>query len=607
MKTKLNTNYLPTTKKEMNALGWEQCDIVLISGDAYIDSPFIGVAVVGRILEKLGFKVGIIGQPDITSDIDIKRLGEPRLYWGVSGGSIDSMVANYTSTKKFRNKDDYTPGGVNNKRPDRAVSVYTNLIRKYFKDTAPIVLGGIEASLRRVTHYDFWQNKLKKPILFDSKADIVIYGMGEIALMELTNKINLLKVAALEQNIQIKKLTNYEDTIKTVRGICYISKNPTESYHQIPSFEECVEDKEKYIDLFDKFYDNNDPISANGLCQKVDTRYAIQTPPCDYLNESEMDGISDLPFTRELHPYHRPDGKVKCLETVKFSIMTHQGCWGECNFCAIGVHQGRTIRTRSEDNIVKEAMQFQEYKDFKGIISDLGGPTANMYGYECNKKLKLGTCDHQRCVDSTHLCSSMKPNHSRLMSMNKRVRELPGIRKAFVASGIRYDMITADKKHGYDYLKSLVNDHISGQMKVAPEHTVQKVLDLMGKPGKQTLIDFKKLYDRLNKEAGKQQFLTYYLIAAHPGCEEKDMHELKRFTTQELQMNPEQAQVFIPTPGTYSAVMYYTELDPVTRKKIFVEKDTKRKERQKDIVIEKKDFGFNKNKFKKTYSAGMQG
>jgi len=607
--TKLNTQFLPTTKKEMDALGWDQCDVVLISGDAYIDSPFIGVAVVGRILQKLGFKVGIIGQPDINSDIDIKRLGVPKLYWGVSGGSIDSMVANYTSTKKFRNSDDYTPGGVNNKRPDRATLVYTNLIRRYFKNTVPIVLGGIEASLRRVTHYDYWQNKLKKPILFDSKADIVIYGMGEIALMELTNKINLLQKDSIEQNIPITKLENYEQTIKEVRGICYISKKPTLSYHQIPSFKECLEDKEKYIDLFDKFYDNNDPISANGLCQLVDTRYAIQTPPCDYLNEQEMDGISNLPFTRELHPYHRPDGKVKCLETIKFSIMTHQGCWGECNFCAIGVHQGRTIRTRSEDNIVAEATKFKEYKDFKGIISDLGGPTANMYGYECNKKLKLGTCDHQRCVDSKHLCSSMKPDHSRLMNMNKRVREIPGIRKAFVASGIRYDMITEDKKHGYNYLKSLVNDHISGQMKVAPEHTVQKVLDIMGKPVKQTLIDFKKLYDKLNKEAGKKQFLTYYLIAAHPGCEDKDMHELKRFTTQELKMNPEQAQVFIPTPGTYSAVMYYTELDPVTRKKIFVEKDTKRKEKQKAIVVEKTSFGYKgkNNKFKKAYSQGMQG
>ena len=564
--------FLPTTREEMDALGWEQCDVILVSGDAYIDSPFIGVAVVGRMLEKLGYKVGIIGQPDVKSDKDIKRLGEPRLYWGVSGGSIDSMVANYTATKKFRNSDDYTPGGKNTKRPDRAVLVYTNLIRKNFKNTVPVVLGGIEASLRRVTHYDYWSNKLRKPILFDSKADILIYGMGEQAIRELTQ--------ALDKGKEWKE----------IRGVCYISKEPIEQYYQLPSHQECLDEKEKYIDLFDLFYDNNDPIAAKGLCQKVDTRYSIQNPPCDYLNEPEMDEVSALPFTRELHPYHRPEGKVKCLETIKFSIMTHQGCWGECNFCAIGVHQGRTIRTRSEQSIVKEANQFKEYKDFKGIISDLGGPTANMYGYECNKKLKLGTCDHQRCVDSRHLCSSMKPDHTRVIGMMKQVRNIDGIKKAFVASGIRYDLINEDKRKGYSYLKELVEHHISGQMKVAPEHTQQHVLDLMGKPGKQTLIDFKRLYDKLNRDMGKKQYLTYYLIAAHPGCEEKDMHELKRFTTQELKMNPEQAQVFTPTPGTYSAVMYYTEMDPVTRKKIFVEKDTHRKEKQKAIVQEKTNF-----------------
>jgi uncharacterized radical SAM protein YgiQ len=521
------------------------------------------------MIEKMGFRVGIIGQPDVTSDVDVKRLGEPRLFWGVSGGSIDSMVANYTATKKFRNSDDYTPGGKNNKRPDRAVLVYSNLIRQHFKNTVPIVLGGIEASLRRVTHYDYWSNKLRKPILFDAKADILVYGMGEQAIHDLTH--------ALDRG------EDYHD----IRGICYIAKEPVEAYHQLPSHKTCLEDKEKYIDLFDRFYDNNDPISAKGLCQAVDSRFLIQNPPCRYLSEPEMDDVANLPFTRELHPFHQPEGDVKCLETIKFSIMTHQGCWGECNFCAIGVHQGRTIRTRSETSIVNEAKAFTNYKDFKGIISDLGGPTANMYGYECNKKLNHGTCDHQRCVDSQHLCSSMKPDHTRVTNMMRQVRNIKGIRKAFVASGIRYDLITEDKKHGYGYLKELVNHHISGQMKVAPEHTEQHVLDLMGKPGKQTLIDFKKLYDKLNREAGIKQFLTYYLIAAHPGCEEKDMHALKQFTTHELKMNPEQAQVFTPTPGTYSAVMYYTEMDPVTRKKIFVEKDPKRKEKQKAIVIKK--------------------
>ena len=565
-------DFLPTTRAEMDAKGWDFCDIILVSGDAYIDSPFIGVAMVSRMLERLGYKVGMIGQPDINSGEDIMRLGEPRLYWGVSGGSVDSMVSNYTATKKFRNSDDYTPGGKNDKRPDRALSVYCNLIRRHFKDTVPLVLGGIEASLRRVTHYDYWSDKLRKPILFDSKADVLIYGMGEIALEQLTKAID--------------EKRDYTD----IRGVCYIAKEPKLEFNQLPSHQECLENKEKYIDLFDLFYDNNDPIAAKGLCQGVDTRFLIQNPPCDYLNEEEMDANSNLPFTRELHPYYAKMGKVKCLETIKFSIMTHHGCWGECNFCAIGVHQGRTIRTRSEGNILKEAKEFNNYKDYKGIISDVGGPTANMYGYECNKKLKLGTCDHQRCVDANHLCKSMKPDHSRNINLLRQVRAVEGVRKAFVASGVRYDLITEDKKHGYEYLKEMVKHHISGQMKVAPEHTQQHVLELMGKPGKQTLIDFKKLYDQLNKEEGKEQFLTYYLIAAHPGCEEKDMHELKRFTTDELQMNPEQAQVFTPTPGTYSAVMYYTEMNPVTRKKIFVEKDTKRKEKQKQIVVAKDNF-----------------
>lgn len=565
-------DFLVTTKEEMDKRGITQFDVILISGDAYIDSPFIGVATVGRLLEARGYNVGIIGQPDIENGDDIGRLGEPRLFWGVSGGSIDSMVANYTATKKFRNSDDYTPGGKNTKRPDRAVLVYSNLIRRFFKDTAPIVLGGIEASLRRVTHYDYWTNKLRKPVLFDSKADYLIYGMGEQAIYDLTDALR------------------DDKDVKDVRGVCYIAKEPVAEYHQLPSHTQCLDEKEKYIDLFDLFYDNNDPISAKGLCQQVDTRYSIQNPPCDYLNEEEMDIVSALPFTRELHPYHLNDGKVKCLETIKFSIMTHHGCWGECNFCAIGVHQGRTIRTRSEESILKEANDFNSYKDYKGIISDVGGPTANMYGYECNKKLKLGTCDHQRCVDSRHLCSSMKVNHNRNIELLRRIREIPGVRKAFVASGIRYDLISEDKAHGYSYLKELVKHHISGQMKVAPEHTQQHVLDLMGKPGKQTLIDFKKLYDKLNKEEGKNQFLTYYLIAAHPGCEEKDMEELHRFTRDELHMTPEQAQVFTPTPGTYSAVMYYTELDPITRKKIFVEKDTYRKEKQKAIVVKKQNF-----------------
>ena len=565
--------FLPTTRAEMKKRGWKKLDIILITSDAYIDSPYMGVAVIGRVLERAGFRVGIIGQPDIKSDIDIKRLGEPKLFWGVSGGSVDSMVSNYTATKKFRSDDDYTPGGKNNKRPDMATLKYCNLIRQYFKNTVPIVLGGIEASLRRVSHYDFWSNKIRKPIIFDAKADYLLYGMAENSVIELA-----------------QALKNGEKPLH-VRGLSYISKEPEESYIQIASHEECVKDKNRYIDMFDDFYKNNDPISAKGLCQKVDTRYLIQNPPALHLNTEEMDSISDLEYERDLHPYHQKDGKVKALETIKFSINTHQGCYGECNFCAIAVHQGRTIRSRSEESIINEAKKFTTYKDFKGIISDIGGPTANMYGYECNKKITKGTCEHKSCMTPT-MCRAMKIDHSPQIKILRKIRAIKGIKKAFVASGIRYDLIANDKYNGYNYLKEVVNHHISGQMKVAPEHIDDEVLAYMGKPGKQSLVDFKKLFDKLNKESGKKQYLTYYLIAAHPGCKEQNMYNLKDFATNVLKMNPEQAQVFTPTPSTYSTLMYYTELDPKTRKPLFVEKDVRRKEKQKEIVIKKGHKAF---------------
>lgn len=569
------SQFLPTTPQELKELGWDRCDVILISGDAYVDSPYIGVAVVGRILQSIGLRVGIIAQPELKSDIDIKRLGEPRLFWGVSGGSVDSMVANYTASKKFRKSDDYTPGGVNNRRPDRAVLAYTNLIKQYFKNTVPIVLGGIEASLRRVTHYDYWDDKLRKPILFDSKADYLIYGMGENAIKELA--------FALDK----------EKSPKDIRGVCYVANEPKDDFLQLPSHDECLKNKEKYIDLFDMFYDNNDPLSAKGLCQKVDSRYLIQNPPCHYLNEPQMDKLSALPYTRKPHPYYAKDGKIKCLETIGYSITTHHGCWGECNFCAIGVHQGRTIRTRSEKSIINEVISYTKDVNFKGIINDLGGASANMYGYECDKKINHGTCTHQRCVDHKRLCRQMKVDHSRLISLMRSVRKIRGVKKAFVQSGIRYDIIAKDKEHGETYLKELVNHHISGQMKIAPEHTEDRVLALMGKPGKQSLIDFKKLFDKVNGTKENKKYLTYYLIAAHPGCDIKDMKNLKNFTTHELRINPEQAQIFTPTPGTYSAVMYYTGLDPKSKKPIFVEKNMTKKEEQKAIVVAKDSFGKN--------------
>ena len=562
--------FLPTTRAEMKKRGWRHLDVILVTSDAYIDSPFMGVAVIGRILEKAGYRVGIIGQPDIGSDSDIKRLGEPKLFWGVSGGSVDSMVSNYTATKKFRSDDDYTPGGKNTKRPDRASLVYTNLIRQYFKETVPIVLGGIEASLRRVSHYDFWSNKLKKPIIFDAKADYLIYGMADHSIIEFAD--------ALKEGILPLH----------VKGLSYISKEPKNDYIQLPSHDEVLNDKHKFIDMFDLFYHNNDPISAKGLCQKVDSRYLIQNPPSYYLQSNELDEVSALPYERDLHPYHQTEGKVKALETIKFSISTHQGCYGECSFCAISVHQGRTIRSRSESSILNEAKLFTTYKDFKGIISDIGGPTANMYGYECTKKITKGTCEEKSCMFPT-MCKALKPTHKKQIELLRKVRNIEGIKKAFIASGIRYDLISDDKAHGYEYLKEIVNHHISGQMKIAPEHIDDEILALMGKPGKQSLVEFKTLFDKLNRESGKKQFLTYYLIAAHPGCEEKHMVNLKDFASNILKMSPEQAQIFTPTPSTYSTLMYYTGLEPKSRKPLFVEKDTQRKEKQKEIVVSKKN------------------
>ncbi|RLA79058.1 MAG: YgiQ family radical SAM protein [Epsilonproteobacteria bacterium] len=568
--------FIPTTKQECDNLGWNQLDIILISGDTYIDTPYNGIAIVGKILLDEGYRVGVIAQPDINSDTDITRLGEPKLYWGVSGGLVDSMVANYTATKKFRNNDDFTPAGKNDRRPDRAVMVYTNLIRRYFKNTVPIVLGGIEASLRRVTHYDFWTNKIRKSILFDSKADILVYGMAEKTIVQLSNAIK------------------NEQDYKQIQGLCYISKEPVKEFIQLPTFEECKNDKLQYINMFHQFYNNNEPIVSKGLCQKHDSRYLIQNPPQDNMIESEIDKVYDLKYERDVHPYYKKQGTVKALQTIQFSVTTHHGCYGECNFCAISVHQGRTIRSRSKESITNEIQQFSKHKDFKGIINDVGGATANMYGYECGRKLKKGVCADISCTSAT-VCPVLKPDHSEQIELLSSIRKMPHVKKAFVNSGIRYDLINEDKKHGKEYLKTLVDHHISGQMKVAPEHTEDNILRLMGKPNKETLLNFKRNFEDLNKKSGKKQFLTYYLIAAHPGSQMKDMEELKRFTTSNLQINPEQVQVFIPTPSTYSTLMYYTEMDPWTRKPIFVEKDNGKKQKQKDVVTAKSEYrGYKK-------------
>lgn len=560
--------FLPTTQEEVRSLGWDRPDIILVSGDSYIDSPYIGVAVIGKTLTKQGFRVAVIAQPDTASGDDISRLGEPELFWGVTGGCVDSMVANYTATKKRRKSDDYTPGGINDRRPDRAVIAYTNLIRKYFKNTRPIVLGGIEASLRRISHYDFWSNKVRKSILFDAKADALVYGMGEKSTGEIA-----------------RRLKDGKD-FSGIRGVCYISKNPPEDYIELPDHGTVAGDKNAYTQAFHIFYGNNDPLSAKGLFQRQDNRYLVQNPPAHYLTREEMDEVYDMEYERELHPHYRKHGTVRALDTIRFSIPTHRGCYGECNFCAIAVHEGRTVRCRSEESILKEAKEMTAMPGFKGNIHDLGGPTANMYGYECSLKVKKGACPDKRCL-FPNVCKSLKPNHSAHLNLLKKVSSLPGIKRVFVSSGIRHDLILEDKKNGDTYLKRIAQKHVSGQMKVAPEHTENQILGLMGKPGSAPLLEFKKRFDRFSSESGKKQFLTYYLIAAHPGCSENDMKNLKQFTREKLGINPEQVQIFTPTPSTFSTLMYYTGKDPFSEQSIFVERNIHGKEKQKAIVTAK--------------------
>jgi len=559
--------FIPTTRRELDELGWETLDVILVTGDSYVDSPFVGVSVIGQVLLKAGYRVGIIAQPDIHSK-DICRLGEPELFWGVTGGCIDSMVANYTATKRPKRSDDLTPGGENDRRPNRAVIVYANLIRRYFKDTCPIVLGGVEASLRRIAHYDYWSDKVRRSILFDAKADILVYGMAEKTVVALAERLR----AGQE--------------IQDLPGICYISREKKAGTIELPSFKTVARDKGAFTEMFHAFYRNNDPLTAKGLCQQQDTRYLIQNPPAPYLTQQELDDVYEMDFERAQHPFYEKMGPVKALQTIKFSLATHRGCYGECNFCSIAVHQGKTVRWRSEDSIVREAKRLTEFDDFKGYIQDVGGPTANMYGFECEKKIRQGTCEDKRCL-YPEICPQLNVDHGKQIALLSRLRRISKVKKAFVASGIRYDLVLADRKNGLPYLRGVVRHNTSGQMKIAPEHTERHVLRLMGKPGRKILLRFRDLFYKLTKAARKKQFLTYYLIAAHPGCTERDMHALRRFASRRLQINPEQVQIFTPTPSTYSTLMYYTETDPFTGEKLFVEKKLAKKSRQKNILIRK--------------------
>jgi uncharacterized radical SAM protein YgiQ len=561
--------FLPAEKAEMKKFGWSSLDIIFITGDTYIDSSYIGVSILANLLVKYGYKVGVIAQPDIRGD-DITKLGEPNLFWAVTAGSIDSMVANYTASKKFRKKDDFTPGGENNKRPDRASIVYSNLIRKYYKNTKPIVLGGLEAILRRIPHYDYWDDKIRGSLLFDAKADIIIYGMAEKSILQLADFL--------------KKGSDYKD----IRGICYIVKDiekyKNENFILLDSYEELKKDKLKFIDFFNSIYNNLDPFHAKGLIVPHADRFLIVNPPQFPLNETEMDEVYDLEYEHDVHPHYKKFGKVKALETIKFSITSHRGCYGECNFCSISLHQGKIISQRSIDSIYREAKKITALPDFKGYILDVGGPTANMYGIECDKKLSKGICKNKRCL-FPEKCSKLEIDHSKQIKLLRKLRTIKEIKAVFIGSGLRYDMLLEDKKNGSEYLREIVKHHISGQLKIAPEHINCNILNLMGKPHNKKLLEFRTKYKECADKEKKELYLTYYFIAAHPGSDIKEMRELQFFIKKELKLRPEQIQIFTPLPSTYSALMYYTEINPFTLEKISVEKNISNKEKQKKIVV----------------------
>ena len=568
--------FIPATLEEAKKRGWDGLDVIIVSGDTYVDSYYNGASIIGHWLIDHGFKVGIISQPDIDSENDIARLGEPKLFWSVSAGAMDSMVANYTPTNKRRKDDDFTPGGINDRRPDRACIAYTNLIKKHIKGK-PIVLGGIEASLRRVAHYDAWSDSVRRSILFDSKADLITYGMAELSNLELANRMR-----------------DGKDTAD-IKGICRIGKEPPKGYTRMPSYEDCESDKDHFIKAFRIFYESNDPVTSKGIYQKHGDRYLVQNSPQRILTTEELDRVHSLDYENAVHPYYLKDGEVKAMETIKNSITSHRGCYGGCSFCAISVHQGRTVISRSEDSIISEAKLIASGPKFNGIIYDVGGPTANMYGIECSKKLVKGACTDKKCLYPKP-CSYLAIDHSKQISLLKKLSSVPGVKKVMVTSGIRYDMVVSDRIRGKEYVDQLVGNHVSGQLKVAPEHTVPHVLELMCKPGPDVLIKFKKMFDDSNTIQGMNQFLTYYLMAAHPGCYQEDMEELNRFVHRELKTKPEQVQIFTPTPSTVSTMMYHTRRDYDNTKNLKSEHSMQMKQKQKDTLLEPQGWEHEKQR-----------
>ncbi|RJQ65191.1 MAG: YgiQ family radical SAM protein [Desulfobacteraceae bacterium] len=569
--------FLPTTRRESDQLGWTSLDVILVTGDTYIDAPHIGVAVIGRVLLAAGFRVGIIAQPDVDSARDITRLGEPELFWGVTAGCIDSMIANFTASGKRRKSDDMTTGGINNRRPDRAVLVYSHLIRRHYKQTRPIVLGGIEASLRRISHYDAWSDTVRRSILFDAKADLLLYGMADQTVVTLA------------------RMLRQKEDVGSLRGLCYIRREPPPPEPEwagpdllLPAHDAVAADPQAFAAMYRQFYAHADPPTARRLLQRQDTRYLVHNPPALPPRTDEIDAVYELPFSREVHPYYRSGGQVAALQTIQFSLTTHRGCFGECRFCAISVHQGRQVVSRSQASLLREARAMRNHPDFKGIIADVGGPTANMYAMGCRRPHAQGMCAKKSCL-FPKTCRQLSVDHQPQITLLRAIRAIAGIRKVFVASGVRYDLILADPASGTAYLEELLRRHVSGQLKIAPEHVHDSLLHLMGKPDHRRLETFRRLFDALNRRMPRPCYLTYYFMAAHPGCSMEEMRALRVYAETRLRLIPEQVQIFTPSPATYSTLMYHTGIDPFTGRALFVEKSARSKTAQKSILTELKN------------------
>ena len=560
-------DYLPVCREDMDRRGWDACDFVYVSGDAYVDHPSFGPAIISRLLEARGYKVGIIAQPDWKDPESIQILGKPRLGFLVSAGNMDSMVNHYSVSKKRRQQDSYTPGGVMGKRPDYATVVYCNLIRSVYKDAA-IIIGGIEASLRRLAHYDYWSNKLKRSILLDSQADLISYGMGEHSIVEIAD--------ALNRGIDINDITFIDGTVFKTRNLDIVY-----DYKMLPDYQELKDDKRVYAKSFFVQYSNTDPVLGKRLVEPYyGKEFVVQNPPAKPLTQEEMDEVYALPYMRNYHPCYEADGGIPAIREIKFSLISNRGCFGACSFCALTFHQGRIIQARSHESLVEEAKLLTEEPDFKGYIHDVGGPTANFRFPACEKQLTKGACPNRQCL-FPEPCKNIRADHSDYISLLRKLRSIPKVKKVFIRSGIRFDYVLADKNRAF--LRELCEYHVSGQLKVAPEHVADAVLKRMGKPQNSVYMQFVREYKEMNKKIGKEQYLVPYLMSSHPGSTLKEAVELAEYL-RDLGYMPEQVQDFYPTPSTLSTCMYYTGLDPRTMEEVYTPHNPHEKAMQRALI-----------------------